>query len=82
MQMNKRVMRRNYRLDKSLFRAIDVGLEKLWVVMGVGSDSKARLKRAGKSRDDDVIVVCGRPTFGGNVKGSSKVVCCLIDFIR
>ena len=33
------------------------------------SDGEARLKRAGKSCDD-VIVVCGRPTFGGNVKGS------------
>lgn len=67
--MNRRVQRRNFRLDKAVRKAIDVGLDKLWVATGVGSDGRTHLKHAGRHRDDDVIVVVGRPTFG-NVKGS------------
>lgn len=67
--MNKRVFRRNYRLDKAVMKSIDRGIDKLWVATGVGSDGRASLKRAGRERDDDVVVVVGRPTFG-NVKGS------------
>ena len=68
--MNRSVQRRQKRLCKAVIKAIDESIDKLWVSTGIGADGQHRLKRRGRERDNDVIVVVGKPTFG-NVVGSA-----------
>lgn len=65
---NRRVFRRQKRLCRSVIQAIDDSIDALWAASGIGTDGTARLKRRGRARDGDVIIIVGQPTFG-SVRG-------------
>ena len=63
--MSRRVRRRQKKLSGAVNRAIDEAIELFWLATGINTTCRrGALKRRGRERDADLVVVVGAPRFG------------------
>ena len=62
--MHRRVRRRQCRLSDAVNRAIDDAVEKFWRITVNTQCMRGRVKRRGRERDADLLVIVCNPRFG------------------